>query len=212
MGRTLVVDLGGVLLRWDPPVLIAQAWPDLATDRPSALALVDQIFQGSQGSSARGDWAEYDRGALDAATLVDRISARTGLTERRVQDLLDAVPAHLSLQPATARLLDRVRADGVRMVYLSNMPARYADWLDGLAQFRAWFEDGVFSARVGHIKPESEIFALAQRRLGLDPARTLLLDDRADNVAEALRHGWSGLVFTDAEDAAARRTALGWLT
>jgi putative hydrolase of the HAD superfamily len=209
MGRTLVVDLGGVLLRWDPAGLIAQAWPDLAPDRASALALVDQVFQGSLPG---GDWAEYDRGALDAATVVARISGRTGLTERRVQGLLDAVPAHLSLQPATARLLDRVRADGVRMVYLSNMPARYADWLDGLSQFRGWFEDGVFSARVGHVKPESEIFALAQRRLGLDPARTLMLDDRADNVAEALRHGWSGLVFIDAEDAAARLTALGWLT
>jgi putative hydrolase of the HAD superfamily len=170
---------------------------------------VDQVFQGSLPG---GDWAEYDRGALDPVTLVARISARTGLPERRVHDLLDAVPAHLSVQPATARLLDRVRATGLRMVYLSNMPARYADWLDGQPQFRAWFEDGVFSARVGYVKPEPEIFALAQVRLGLDPAHTLMLDDRADNVAEALRHGWSGLVFADAADAAVRLTALGWLT
>jgi putative hydrolase of the HAD superfamily len=208
MGRTVVVDLGGVVLRWDPPSLVAEAWPDLAPDRAAATALVGQVFQGAAPGS---DWAEYDRGALDPAALVARVSARTRLAPERVQALLDAVPAHLRLLPATGHLLDRLRAAGLRLVYLSNMPAPYADQLDGLPQFRTWFDGGVFSARVGYLKPEPEIFAVAQRQLGLDPAQVLLLDDRPDNVAQALRLGWSGAVFVDAESAAADLTARGWL-
>jgi putative hydrolase of the HAD superfamily len=204
----VAVDLGGVLLRWDPPALIAQAWPDLAPDRSAARDLVPQVFQGSLPG---GDWAEYDRGTFDPATLIARMSARTGLPPERVQLLLDTIPQHLTLQPATGRLLDRLRAAGLRLVYLSNMPARYADWLDGLPEFRNWFDGGVYSARVGHVKPEPEIFALAERQLALDPAFTLLLDDRPDNVAEAVRHGWSGQVFVDADSAAADLVALGWL-
>lgn len=209
MTRTVVVDLGGVLVRWDPPALIAQAWPDLAPDRSAALDLVPQVFQGSLPG---GDWAEYDRGALGPAALIARMSARTGLPAERVRALLDTVPQHLTLQPATGRLLDRMLAAGLRLVYLSNMPARYADLLDELPEFRTWFDGGVYSGRVGHVKPEPEIFALAERQLGLRPARTLLLDDRPDNVAEAVRHGWSGQVFVDAEHAAAELTALGWLS
>jgi putative hydrolase of the HAD superfamily len=208
MPRTVVIDLGGVLLRWDPPALISSAWPDLAPDRFAADALVRQVFQ---GSAPGGDWADFDRGLLGPSALVARMSARTGLPATRVQALLDAIPAHLAVQPATGRLLDRMRGAGLRLVYLSNMPAPFADRLDLLPDFRGWFDDGVFSARVGHVKPEPEIFALAEQRLGLDPGRTLLLDDRPENVAAAVDRGWAGQAFVAAEDAEVALTALGWL-
>ena len=208
MNRTVAVDLGGVLLRWDPPELVTQAWPDLAPDRSAALDLVAQVFQDLMPG---GDWAEFDRGALDPAALVVRLSARTGLPSARVQALLDAIPAHLAIRPDTVRLLELLQENGLRLVYLSNMPLPYADWLDRREDFRSWFDGGVFSARVGHVKPEPEIFAVAERQLGLEPASTLLLDDRAVNVAQAVRHGWSGAVFVDADSAAADLTARGWL-
>lgn len=208
MTRTVVVDLGGVLLRWDPPTLISTAWPDLAPDRESALGLVAQVFQTPAPGS---DWADFDRGLLAPAALVARMSARTGLPSARVEALLGAVPAHLAVRPATGQLLDRLRTAGLRLVYLSNMPAPYADRLDDLPEFRTWFDGGVYSGRVGHAKPEPEIYALAERRLDLDPARTLLLDDREENVAMAVRRGWSGQVFVDAAAAAEDLTALGWL-
>jgi putative hydrolase of the HAD superfamily len=208
MSRTVVVDLGGVLLRWDPPALLGQVWPDLVPDRSTAVALASQVFQTFVPG---GDWSEFDRGTIDPATLAARMSARVGLPAARVRTLLDVIPAHLCFLPDTVSLLNRLRRNGLRLVYLSNMPLPYADWLDGLEQFRSCFDDGVFSARVGLVKPEPEIFGLAEQRLGLDPASTMLLDDRPDNVAQALRHGWSGSVFTDSETAAADLTSRGWL-
>lgn len=208
MSRTVVVDLGGVLLRWDPPTLVGQAWPDLATDRCTAVELAAQVFQTCVPG---GDWSEFDRGAIDPATLIARLSARIGLPTARVQALLDVVPAHLCFLPATVGLLNRLRRNGLRLVFLSNMPLPYADWLDGLEQFRSCFDAGVFSGRVGLVKPEPEIYSLAEQRLDLDPASTLLLDDRPDNIAQALRHGWSGAVFTDADRAVGDLIACGWL-
>ena len=209
MSRTVVVDLGGVLLRWDPPALLAEVWPELVPDRSTALTLAARLFL--DAAAGGGEWADFDRGVLGPDLLVARLSARLGLPPGRLRDLLDAVPGHLSVQPDTAHLLDRLQADGVRLVYLSNMPAPYADQLEVSPQFRSWFDGGVFSARVGHLKPEPRMYVEARRRLGLDPARTLLLDDRADNVAEAVRHGWSGAVFMDAGTAAAELAAGGWL-
>jgi putative hydrolase of the HAD superfamily len=206
--RTLVVDLGGVVLRWEPVALVADALPDLARQAGGADPLAARLFQDFVPGS---DWAEYDRGALDEAALAARMSARTGVPLARVQALLDAVPAHLTFLAPTVRLLERLRDNGSRLVYLSNMPLRYAAWLDTQERFAGWFSDGVFSARVGHVKPEPEIFTVAQQRLSLDPAGTLLIDDRAVNLDQAARHGWSTLLFTGADDAAHRLADLGWL-
>lgn len=209
MSRIVAVDLGGVLLRWDPPTLLTEAWPDLVPDRTAALALAARLFLDAEAGG--GEWADFDRGVLGPDGLATRLSARLGLPSARIRDLLDAIPGHLTVQPDTGHLLDRLLACGLRLVYLSNMPARYADYLESLPQFRSWFDDGIFSSRVGYLKPEPRMYREAQRRLGLEQDRTLLLDDRPDNVAEAVRHGWSGLVFTDAGSVAERLAAGGWL-
>lgn len=206
--RTVVFDLGGVMLRWQPEELAHQALPDHAPDPATAATLAARLFQ---DFTPGGDWAEFDRGVLDLATLVDRMSARTGLATSAVHALLDAVPSHLQPQRPSVALLERLRAAGHRLVYLSNMPAPYADRLDGDPGFRGWFEAGVFSSRVGCVKPEPRIFEVAQRRLGLDPSRTLLVDDRPANLAQARRHGWSGVHFRDAEQCAGELADLGWL-
>ncbi|HET9655805.1 MAG TPA: HAD family phosphatase [Kineosporiaceae bacterium] len=206
--RTLVVDLGGVVLRWDPVALVAQALPELAAAHGGAPALAGLLFQ---DFAADGDWSQFDRGVIGEPELAARMSARTGISLTAAHALLDAVPGHLAFLEPTGLLLDRLHGNGLRLVYLSNMPLRYAAWLETQDRFRGWFVDGVFSARVGHVKPEPEIFDLAQQRLGLDPAATLLIDDRAVNLGQAARHGWSTLLFTGAPQATARLAEMGWL-
>ncbi len=207
-GRTLVMDLGGVVLRWEPSALVAQALPDLAAEAGGIEPLAARLFQ---DFAPDGDWAQFDRGTVDAAGLAARMSQRTGLPLSRLRALVDAVPAQLTLLPGARQLLHRLRAAGLRVVYLSNMPLAYADGLEARAEFRTWFDGGVFSSRVGHVKPEPEIFAIAGERLGLDPARTLMVDDRAENLVEARRHGWSTVLFVDPERAVTELVALGWL-
>ena len=76
--------------------------------------------------------------------------------------------------------------------------------------FMADFADGIFSCRVGLMKPHAAIFALAERRFGIDPANTLFIDDHADNVAAARRRSWQALQFADAGQCSAEMQALGW--
>lgn len=204
--RTLVCDLGGVLVHWDPGLLLQQAVPGLTESALAALAAA--VFQGFAPDS---DWAQFDRGTVDGPELATRIAARTGLDPGTVAAVVDAIADHLHLIPATARLLERVRAAGHRLVYLSNMPTPYADMLERDPRFRGLFDGGVFSCRVGHVKPEPEIFAAAGRLLALDPAHTVLMDDRPDNLDQARRWGWGTLHFIDPQDAGLRLLAGGWL-
>ena len=47
------------------------------------------------------------------------------------------------------------------------------------------------------IKPDPAIFRLALERFGIDPARCLFIDDRADNIAAAQTFGINGHIFID---------------
>ena len=51
--------------------------------------------------------------------------------------------------------------------------------------FTTLFKDGVYSYQAGVMKPEAEIFELARKQFGIDPAKTLYIDDLPENVRGA---------------------------
>jgi 2-haloacid dehalogenase len=61
------------------------------------------------------------------------------------------------------------------------------------------------------LKPDPAIFALACEREGLDPARTVFVDDSPRNAAAASEFGLTGLQFTDAEQLRSDLVGLGAL-
>lgn len=58
--------------------------------------------------------------------------------------------------------------------------------------FGTLFRDGVYSYKAGVMKPEARIFQLAQAQFGVDPSRTLYIDDLEENVRGAESVGFIG--------------------
>ena len=202
----IVFDFGGVLFGWHPPRLLQRELPRHAHDRASTSRLVADFFEGYGG-----DWGEFDRGALAVPELVARIAARTGLAEHEVQAVIDGIPRELQPVAETVALLQRLREGGRRLFYLSNMPAPMADHLEREHHFLQWFEDGVFSARVGDVKPNAEIYALAAARFGVPSAELVFIDDMPLNVKAARAAGWNAIRFVDAAQCEAELRENGWI-
>jgi putative hydrolase of the HAD superfamily len=201
-----VFDFGGVLFNWRPIDLVQRHFPQQAHDEVSARATVAVVFQGFGG-----DWAQFDRGMLEADELVQRIAARTGLPLARVRALVAAVPASLTPRQDTVALLERLHAAGATLHFLSNMPRLYAEHLDRThPELMARFGGGVYSSRVRLIKPEEAMFRLASDRFGAPAHRLVLLDDIAVNVTAALAQGWKALQFSDAASCERALQAQGW--
>lgn len=207
MTRAVVFDFGAVLFRWQPLELIRSCVPELAPDEAAARRWAAQIFESFTPDS---DWARFDLGRIAEAELAERIAARTGVRAEQVRRVIDGIPPHLQPLAGTVDLLGRLKAVGHRLFYLSNMPHPYADHLERSNAFVADFQDGIFSARVGLMKPHAAIFELAEQRFGLQPARTLFIDDHAGNVEAARSRGWQAVRFVDAAQAGAEIRALGW--
>lgn len=204
----VVFDFGAVLFQWQPLRLLQELLPELAPDEAGARALAPRIFE---SFDLRSDWAQFDLGKLDEAALAERIGRRIEVAPALIRRVIDGIPAHLLPQHPTVALLRRLRAAGHRLYYLSNMPEPYAAHLERENDFVGEFADGIFSARVGLMKPQPEIFSLAVARFALDPARTLFIDDHAGNIAAARAQGWQGLRFIDAAQCAGDLQAAGWL-
>ena len=51
--------------------------------------------------------------------------------------------------------------------------------------FANLFQDGIYSYKAGVMKPERRIFELARTQFGIDPYRTLYIDDLEENVRGA---------------------------
>lgn len=199
----IVFDFGGVLFRWRPHALLTRVLADRSLTDDAARTLAHAVFT--------GPWEEFDRGSIEPAALAEAISARAGLTVDEVRRVIDAVPAELAPVEHTVALLKRLKARGHRLVYLSNMPAPYADHLERSHDFLSLFETGVFSAREKVIKPEPAIYALAEQRFGHAPADLLFIDDLLANVMAAQQRGWQAIHFESPAQCEAELHRLGLL-
>jgi HAD superfamily hydrolase (TIGR01509 family) len=203
----VVFDLGGVVFTWRPVELVGRVLPHRVTDDDSARRWVEAIFEGYGG-----DWQAFDRGTVEVPALVQRIAARTGLTTTEVRAVVEAVPVSLTPIAATVDLLREVKAAGHRLLYLSNMPAPYADHLERVHDFFDDFEDGVFSSRVHKVKPEADIFDHALEQFGVQAGDCVFLDDHLPNVEAARSLGWQAHLFTQADAARRDLQAMGLLS
>lgn len=189
--QDVVFDLGGVVFRWEPLVLLQQLFAQQVHSETVAKAWASQIFETFH---PQADWALFDLGLIEPGPLAQRIARRTGLAEADLRRLMDAIPSHLQPIQATVDVMHELKALGHRLFYLSNMPAAYADHLVQVNPFFSLFEEGIFSAHVQQIKPLPEIFATAQARWPLQ-GPPIFIDDVPRNIDAAHQHGWRGILF-----------------
>jgi putative hydrolase of the HAD superfamily len=213
----VVFDFGAVLFTWRPVELVAQCFPELAATPQQAGHLAHAVF-------SHPDWHNFDRGTLSMATVVDRTAERLSLNHSVLTELVESIGERLVPIPETVALLAQLQAQrtataselepvpasspDVRLYYLSNMPEPYARTLERLHPFLQWFDGGIFSGNVHHIKPEPAIYALLQTRYALEPAQTVFIDDLLGNVQAAQALGWHGIHFESAAQVAAQLQAL----
>jgi 2-haloacid dehalogenase len=102
-------------------------------------------------------------------------------------------------------LLGELRDRGVALFALTNWSAEKFTIGRARFSFFGWFEGIVVSGEERVKKPDLQIFELAIRRFGLDPAATVFVDDSLPNVVTAARLRFRAHHFTGAP---ALRTAL----
>jgi len=206
-GMNVVFDLGAVLFTWRPADLMAQCFPTQAATADAAAHLAHAVF-------GHADWHQFDRGTLGMQDVIARATLRLDLDEAVFSALVHSIGTRLKpMRESVAVLqqlhLQRQQHSHGKLYYLSNMPEPYARALEQLHPFLQWFDGGIFSGDVHHIKPEPAIYQLLQDRYALEPAQTVFIDDMQSNVHAARTQGWQGIHFESAEQLKRQLTEMG---
>jgi putative hydrolase of the HAD superfamily len=134
------------------------------------------------------------------ATLAD--TAEHSLTSEQIAVLVEIDSRSWSHPaPATPGWARELRAAGLQVALLSNMPATVRDYVLG-CPWLPKFDVRVFSCEAGICKPAPEIYADCLKRLGVQPGESLFLDDREANIRAAEALGLQAVWFRNASDAA----------
>lgn len=194
MIQTVVFDLGRVLLTYEPEVYLRGRLADAA--------VISDVLQLTFGSA---EWAMLDRGTLDEETAIAKWIARRPDLEGAIRYAFDGWYELLQPLAGSVALLEELKANGYRLLILSNFHRAAHQALEREHHFFELFDGAVFSYEAGLLKPEPQIYQLLIARYGLTPAETLFIDDMADNVAAAKAQGLQAVQF---QTPAALRTQL----
>lgn len=196
---TVVFDLGGVLIDWNPRHLYRKLF---GADEAAMEAFLEQVCTGA--------WNErQDRGRSWAEAVAEAVArhpahaAHIRAYHERWEEMLGG-----ALHDSVA-ILRELKAAGVRVLALTNWSAETFPIAERRFDFLAWFDGIVVSGREGLMKPEPEIFRLLVERHRLDPSRTVFIDDHARNVDAALAAGLRALRFVEARRLRAELIELG---
>jgi HAD superfamily hydrolase (TIGR01509 family) len=91
--------------------------------------------------------------------------------------------------------LKTCKAHGVKLYALTNYADKEFAYACKKHDFFSLFDDYVVSGRLHMVKPGFDIYKHLIDRFGLDPARTLFIDDSPANIEGALECGWQGICY-----------------
>ncbi|WP_421733796.1 HAD-IA family hydrolase [Cellulomonas sp.] len=200
MIEAVVLDLGNVLVRWDPYLALAGRLP--AGDAEAFLVDFDFMAFNHQQDAGRS-WA--DARADLAASAPEHLPA----LDLYLEHFTDAIAGPV---PGSEQLVGELHDAGIRLLGLTNWSAETFHLAEHAAPAIGLLEDVLVSGEVGVAKPDPRIFALLTQRYGLLPERTVFADDSAANVAAGAAAGYDAVLFTTADalraDLVARGVAL----
>lgn len=196
---TVVFDLGGVLIDWDPNYLYESLIPD-SGDRQRFLTTV-----------CTPEWNH----AMDAGLSVpDSVAA---LAQHHPEDA-ELIKAWWTRWPEmfggaitdSVALAEALSESGVRLLALTNWAAE--TWPHALERFSfltTLFDGIVVSGHEKTAKPGVEVFTILTDRYGLTPSETAFIDDSPPNVATAQSLGFRSHHYTTSDDLASWLGAQG---
>lgn len=188
MVENYIFDFGMVLVRFDTEYMTKQYIKDTADCALAKEVIFDRLY--------------WDR--LDAGTITDS-EVRDGIKSRLPQRLWDgALKAYdnwyfnLPFIDGTVDLVKQIKASGKKLYVLSNISKGFAENyknVPALEELFSLFDGLVFSAPLGMVKPDAEIFEYLLNKYKLDRTGTVFIDDSEKNINGARAVGIKGVLF-----------------
>jgi len=181
--RTVILDLGNVVLDWD----VSRILYSLKLEKEEVRLLRNELFN-------HQDWLDMDHGKVTESVVVSAVCSRSTLSGATVEKALLAAKNSLAPIDQSLVLMQEISDQGMQMFCLSNMSRETYAHIKDHELFKL-FSGIVISGLEGCMKPDEDIFHLTLERFGLEPLSTLFIDDNLPNIKTAEKLGINGFHF-----------------
>lgn len=182
--RVLVLDVGNVLVHWDPRRLYDKLLDD---PEPFLATVCTPAVNHALDRGAR--WADVAPG------LLARFPEQRALIEAWRARHLEMYAGPVDGMTA---MVERYKRTGRPLWGLTNFSAETWPSVRDAWPLLQELDEVVVSGQEGLAKPEAALYARLEARAGLPPDALCFVDDRAENVAAARERGWHAHRFRDA--------------
>ncbi len=178
MFKNYIFDFGNVIVRFDTYYMTS-----LFMDSPEDIRLVESVL------FDRLYWDRLDLGTISDAELKEAVCSR--LPERLHQKAIqvyDNWHKNLPFTPQITDLIDEIKRRGGKLFLLSNISVGFSKnygQSPQLAELFSKFDGLVFSAPLGIVKPQPEIFNYLLNKYSLSAEDTVFIDDSQKNILGA---------------------------
>lgn len=182
---TVVFDLGGVLIDWDP----RYAYRQMGGTEAEIEHFLEHV--------ATSEWNhQFDAGRPFAEGIAER-KERFPEHAAWIEAWWDRWPDMLGgAIDGTVALLRELKDAGTPLYALTNWSAETFPIARERFDFLGWFDGVVVSGEVRKAKPDADIFGHLVDDFGVVPAQAVFIDDSPANVETARRLGFHGIDFT----------------
>ena len=180
----VVFDVGNVLLSFKSNELLNRFVPE----RPDLHEELDiRIFKSPY-------WCMRDRNSATLEEVISAMSSNAPELEPYIRRIMTCWIDLPEIQEGVDAL-KICKAHGKKLFALTNYADKEFAYACENHEFFNLFDGFVVSAREHLVKPGLEIYAHLIYRFGLDPEKTLFIDDSPANIEGALESGWQGLCY-----------------
>lgn len=189
MIHTIIFDLGGVLVDWNPQYLYRK----LFTDESEMQHFLENI--------CTPDWNEEQDGGRSLKEATDYLLEKHPDQADNIRAYYDRWPEMLGGAIAgTVEIFKELKESGKYKFYaLTNWSAETYPVAQQQFDFLGWFDGVVVSGTEKDRKPFASFYQTLLNRYSINPAESIFIDDNLRNVRAAEEVGITAIPFTSPE-------------
>lgn len=188
MINNIIFDLGRVLINWEPEKYMKKVFDENTTS-----FLLEKIFN-------TNDWNLMDKGVIDEKTLWENKLNQYPEYKKEIEHMKNKVLDLLTPIEENAKLLYILKEKGYNLYILSNFSKIAFQKVYEKYDFFKLFDGMIISSHVKSIKPEDEIYKILIEKYKINPAESLYIDDKIENIKTGEKFGFKTIHLEKPED------------
>lgn len=180
---TIVFDLGGVLVKFDPRSGMEQ----MGFSEDAVRVFMEKIYSGL--------WEECDAMQLTLEEIITLFKQHVPGYEREVDLLWENLTMITGVFDYSRSWVQGLKDAGYKLYVLSNFGQAAFEIDSKIYDFLELMDGKLISYELGIIKPDRRIYEALFTRFAIDPEEAVFIDDRPANIDGAKAIGMEGIVF-----------------